>query len=101
MWMTPAPASTALVAASICSGTGEVNTSPGQAASSMPWPTNPPCSGSRAGPPARDPAPLPRHGRVGPGQDLRVGVVAQDRRMRGRQAGQRLLDDIRGVVEEL
>src|SRR5258707_148040 len=46
MWSTPAPPFTAWVAASIWSGTGEVNTAPGQAASSMPRPTNPPCMGS-------------------------------------------------------
>src|SRR5262245_45456682 len=51
MCRTPAPASTALVAARIWSGTGEVNTSPGQAASSMPYPTYPPCSGSCPDPP--------------------------------------------------
>src|SRR3981081_3136245 len=51
MWTTPAPPSTALVAASIWSGTGEVNTAPGQAASSMPMPTKPPCIGSCPEPP--------------------------------------------------
>src|SRR5947209_3630542 len=51
MWMTPAPPSTALVASSIWSGVGEVNTSPGQAASSMPGPTKPPCMGSCPEPP--------------------------------------------------
>jgi hypothetical protein len=51
MCTTPLPASTAFVAASICSGTGEVKTSPGQAASSMPAPTNPPCIGSWPEPP--------------------------------------------------
>jgi hypothetical protein len=51
MCSTPAPPSTALVASSIWSGVGEVNTSPGQAASSMPRPTNPPCIGSWPEPP--------------------------------------------------
>ena len=51
MWSTPAPPSTALVAASIWSGTGDVNTSPAQAASSMPRPTKPPCIGSWPEPP--------------------------------------------------
>src|SRR5436190_8590311 len=51
MCRTPAPPSTALVAARIWSGTGEVNTSPGQAASSIPYPTYPPCSGSCPDPP--------------------------------------------------
>ena len=51
MWSTPAPPSTFLVAHSIWSGVGEVNTSPGQAASSIPMPTNPPCIGSCPDPP--------------------------------------------------
>src|SRR5713226_5288492 len=59
MWTTPAPPSTALVAASIWPGTGEVNTSPGAAASSMPSPTNPPCSGSWPDPPPEIKATLP------------------------------------------
>src|SRR3954468_15129745 len=59
MCTTPAPPSTALVAASIWSGTGEVNTSPGHAASSMPSPTKPPCSGSWPEPPPETRATLP------------------------------------------
>src|SRR4051812_4429224 len=51
MCRTPAPPSTALVASSIWSGVGEVKTSPGHAASSMPGPTNPPCMGSCPEPP--------------------------------------------------
>src|ERR687898_286058 len=51
MWSTPAPPSTALVASSIWSGVGEVKTSPGQAASSIPAPTKPPCIGSWPEPP--------------------------------------------------
>ena len=47
----PAPAFTAWAAASIWSGVGEVNTWPGQAASSMPCPTNPAWSGSWPEPP--------------------------------------------------
>src|SRR5690348_9705930 len=59
MCSTPAPASTALVAARIWSGTGEVNTSPGQAASSIPYPTYPPCSGSCPDPPPETRLTLP------------------------------------------
>src|SRR6266487_423972 len=59
MWTTPAPPSTAFVAASIWSGTGEVKTSPGQAASSMPAPTKPPCIGSWPEPPPEMIATLP------------------------------------------
>src|SRR4051795_2591090 len=99
MWTTPAPPSTALVAASIWSGTGEVKTSPGHAASSIPRPTKPPCSGSWADPPPLIRAPLTCPGasgrglvpgpaaagqgdlalprRVGAHEDLRLGVVAQ------------------------
>src|SRR2546423_6524653 len=51
MCSTPAWVATALVAARIWSGTGEVNASPGQAASSIPYPTKPPCSGSCPDPP--------------------------------------------------
>jgi hypothetical protein len=51
MCTTPEPPSTALVAAIIWSGVGEVNTSPGHAPSSMPGPTNPPCMGSCPEPP--------------------------------------------------
>src|SRR5689334_15848806 len=51
MWSTPAPPSTAFVAAAIWSGTGEVKIAPAQAASSMPLPTNPPCRGSWPEPP--------------------------------------------------
>src|SRR6516165_10354059 len=51
MWTTPAPPFTALVASSIWSGVGEVNTSPGHAASSIPGPTKPPCIGSWPEPP--------------------------------------------------
>src|SRR6266480_6597868 len=62
MCRTPASVATALVAASIWSGTGEVNTSPGQAASSMPYPTNPPCSGSWPEPPPDTRPTLPGRG---------------------------------------
>src|SRR5665648_322854 len=51
MCSTPAPVSTVLVASSIWPGTGDVNTSPAHAASSMPSPTKPPCSGSCPEPP--------------------------------------------------
>src|SRR5581483_38892 len=62
MCSTPAPACTAVVAASIWSGTGEVNTSPGQAASSIPAPTNPACSGSWPVPPPETRPTLPATG---------------------------------------
>src|SRR6266540_6168450 len=62
MWRTPAPPSTARVAASIWSGTGEVKTFPAQAASSMPRPTKPPWSGSWPEPPPDTRATLPRRG---------------------------------------
>src|SRR6478609_5341639 len=51
MCTTPAPELTASVAGRIWSGVGEVNTAPGTAASSMPRPTYPPCSGSCPLPP--------------------------------------------------
>src|SRR5919204_6700271 len=59
MCTTPAPPSTACVAASTWSGTGEVKTSPGHAASSIPRPTKPPCSGSCPDPPPETSATLP------------------------------------------
>ena len=55
----PAPPSTASAAATIWSGVGEVKTSPGQAASSMPRPTKPACSGSCPEPPPEISATLP------------------------------------------
>src|SRR5215213_7500312 len=51
MCSTPAPPSTAFVASCIWSGVGDVKTSPGQAASSIPRPTKPPCIGSCPEPP--------------------------------------------------
>src|SRR5207237_44030 len=62
MWSTPAPPSTARVAASIWSGVGEVNTLPAHAASSIPSPTNPPCSGSWPEPPPETRPTLPCFG---------------------------------------
>src|ERR671935_2562924 len=62
MWTTPAPPSTAFVAASIWSGTGAVKPSPGQAASSIPRPTNPPWSGSWPEPPPEMSATFPETG---------------------------------------
>jgi len=59
---TPAPPSTPLVAARIWSGTGEVKTSPQQAASSMPGPTNPPCKGSWPEPPPETSPTFPGRG---------------------------------------
>src|SRR3954451_10946018 len=64
MCTTPAPPSTALVAASIWSGTGEVKTSPQHAASSMPRPTKPACSGSWPDPPPEMRPTLPGVGPV-------------------------------------
>src|SRR4029450_3604303 len=67
MCSTPAPPSTFRVAHSIWSGVGEVNTSPGQAASSIPMPTNPPCIGSCPHPPPDTThPPPPRHRPVPP-----------------------------------
>src|SRR3954470_20895194 len=62
MCSTPAPPSTPRVAAATWSGTGEVNTSPAQAASSMPGPTNPACIGSCPDPPPGTSPTLPRTG---------------------------------------
>src|SRR3954454_238236 len=62
MCRTPAPPSTPLVASSTWSGTGDVNTSPAQAASSIPGPTNPPCSGSWPDPPPETMPTLPGTG---------------------------------------
>src|SRR3978361_73610 len=62
MCRTPAPPSTPFVAATIWSGTGEVKTSPAQAASSMPMPTNPPCIGSWPEPPPETSPTLPGTG---------------------------------------
>ncbi|CAM5692545.1 hypothetical protein STENM223S_01823 [Streptomyces tendae] len=59
---TPAPLSTAAAARTIWSGTGEVKTSPGQAADSIPGPTNPPCSGSCPEPPPDTRATCPATG---------------------------------------
>src|SRR5213080_3725138 len=59
MWSTPAPPFTAFVASSIWSGVGDVNTSPGQAASSIPSPTKPPCIGSWPEPPPETSPTLP------------------------------------------
>src|SRR3954465_10363667 len=107
MCTTPAPPSTALVAASIWSGTGEVKTSPGQAASSMPRPTKPPCSGSGPGAPPRRGGGFPRAG-APPGDrpavahdDPRRAVVVQEVRVRGGEAGERFVDERRGIVEQL
>src|SRR6185436_20832139 len=62
MCSTPAPPLTAWVAASIWSGTGDVKTAPGQAASSIPRPTNPPCIGSWPEPPPEITPTLPGRG---------------------------------------
>ena len=68
---TPAPQSTACAAATIWSGVGEVKTWPGQAASSMPTPTKPACSGSWPEPPPEISATLPA--RVGVARVTKVG----------------------------
>ena len=68
---TPAPPSTASAAASIWSGVGEVKTSPGQAASSMPRPTKPVCRGSWPEPPPEMSATLPLTG--SPARVTKVG----------------------------
>src|SRR5882672_5257607 len=62
MSSTPRPPSTACAAAAIWSGVGEVNTCPGQAASSIPWPTKPACRGSCPLPPPETNATLPFRG---------------------------------------
>src|SRR6266481_3256467 len=56
---TPPPVSAASAAARMRSGVGEVKTWPGQAASSMPCPTKPVCSGSCPEPPPDTSATLP------------------------------------------
>src|SRR5882724_13355223 len=56
---TPPPVSAASAAARMRSGVGEVKTWPGQAASSMPCPTKPECSGSCPEPPPDTRATLP------------------------------------------
>src|SRR5213080_573742 len=96
MCRTPAPPLTALVAASIWSGTGEVNTSPGQAASSIPYPTNPPCRGSWPDPPP-DTRPTLRAAR--PGDHLVLDVHGQ-RGVRRGDAGQRVDHHGVGGVDE-
>src|SRR6266516_537874 len=81
MCSTPAPPFTAFVASSIWSGVGDVNTSPGQAASSMPCPTKPPCIGSN--------------------DEVRVGVDTDEVRMRRGDALQSLGDDVVWLVDQL
>src|ERR1041384_6496162 len=100
MCSTPAPPSTAFVASSIWSGVGEVNTSPGQAASSMPRPTKPPCIGSRPEPPpatrppaARDEPDLALDRGVGTNDDVGAEVDFDEVRMRCGETLQRLGDD--------
>ena len=48
---TPHPLFTSLIASYTTSGVGDVNTAPATAASSIPYPTNPPCAGSCPLPP--------------------------------------------------
>src|SRR3954462_4387947 len=88
---TPAPLSTAAAARAIWSGTGEVNTSPGQAADSIPCPTNPPCSGSVPDPPPGTPPPPPGHRGV-PSYDPPVLDVDGQLGMSGRHTPQRIRD---------
>src|ERR1700693_2175450 len=59
MCSTPAPPSTAFVAAAIWSGAGEVKSAAEKAASNMPGPTNPPCMGSWRLPPPETSPTLP------------------------------------------
>ena len=82
-------------AAIIWSGVGEVNTWPGQAASSMPWPTKPACSGSWPEPPPEISATLPGFERLA--ADELVAVAERDDiGMRRREAveafGQHVVD---------
>src|ERR1700751_552110 len=100
MCSTPAPPLTARVASSIWSGTGEVNTSPGQAASSMPYPTNPPCSGSGPEAPADTRPPLAPPRPAGP-RDALVPAVAPQRRVRGGDPRQRVRDHRVDRVDQL
>jgi hypothetical protein len=81
----PAPRPQPLVAAGIWSGTVEVNTSPGHAASSMPYPTKPPCNGSCPDP-AGDQAHLAWCRSAG-ARDVPVGHIHRKRRMRGSDTG--------------
>src|SRR3954468_19754967 len=109
MRRTPAPPSTPLVAAITWSGTGEVNTSPAQAASSIPGPTKPACIGSRPGPPPGTMAPLPGAGddadlavhRSVPPEHHPVLVLDAQLGVGCGQAPERVGDDVRGVVDEL
>src|ERR1041384_1812798 len=88
---TPAPLSTAAAARSIWSGTGGGNTSPGQAADSMPGPHKPPGNRSCAHPPppARPPPPLSGDGSVPP-HDPPVLHVHGQLRVGSRQTAQRV-----------
>src|SRR4029453_7092828 len=63
---TPASGSRAVAAATIWSGVGEVKICPGQAASSMPCPTNPACRGSCPLPPPAVHPPFPGFSRAPP-----------------------------------
>src|SRR3954464_9498385 len=118
MCRTPAPPSTALVASSIWSGVGEVKTSPGHAASSIPGPTKPPCIGSWTGPPPggdRAP-PVPRlvpppasgddrdlatHRRVDADHDVRLVHHPDSAPVGGLHTLQGLADHSLGIVDEL
>src|ERR687884_435689 len=114
MWTTPAPPSTAFVAASIWSGTGEVKTAPGHAASSMPVPTKPPCSGSWPEPPPETSAALPLTGsslrggdgrlpcavRFGDGSPDRAGDLPRRRHPVVGEDGDGRADQVGGDVRE-
>ena len=91
MCSTPAPPSTAFVAASIWSGVGEVNTSPGQAASSMPVPDEPAVQRLVARPPPETIATLPRTGSFDPHDVVGLGVHAQPVAVGRRDAGELVL----------
>ena len=101
MCSTPAPPLTAWVAASTWSGVGEVKTGPGAAASSIPAPTKPPCSGSWPLPPPETSATLPGDRRVGAGDEGGIELDREQIRMRLRHAlqglrchGGRIVDDL-------
>ncbi len=77
MCSTPAPPSTPFVAASIWSGTGEVNTSPAHAASSTAGADEAALQRLVPGPAAGDDADLALHRRVTAEDDLVLVVDAQ------------------------
>ena len=98
--MQPAPVSTASMAAAIWSGVGEVNTWPGQAASSMPWPTKPACRGSWPEPPPDISATLP--GLKRPSADeFPLGSQFDDVGVRGGKAIEAFVEHRIGRIHQL